>query len=500
MLKRTLFAALAVAGTLAVTASAQAAYLTLGTSNASNTPTTLSGNTAGSELLVKNTNGSSTSAFGLYGLLTPTSPTVSATAVRGQNSATNGKGFGVYGSQAGSGTGVRGFAPSGNGVWGSSTSGIGVRGSSSTGYGVNGTGKFGVVGTGSDSGVWASSGNAGGSGVYGQNTSSGAGVQGTTQSGRGVAGFSDSWQGVYGHSNGNAGVVGESTNFDGVYGQAHQSTTAGVSGHNDAGGYGVWAGTDGGIAIYGASTTSGIGIYGTSPGYGVVGDGGGGGYIAVHGAGASFGGTFEGSSSGVEGISNSGYGGYFTGSTDAGYFNGNVKIINGTCTGCTGPSALQIDDPLDPAHKYLQHSSVASSQQLNIYSGNVTTNAKGFATVTMPRWFQALNRSFRYELTVVGKAHWDAKAAVWNEIAHDRFTIRTDQPNVKVSWQVTGVRHDRYAKANPTHVIAPKATRDQGKYVNPELYGRPKSDGIGYQKPARLSKSSQLPRKAVLKH
>ena len=34
------------------------------------------------------------------------------------------------------------------------------------------------------------------------------------------------------------------------------------------------------------------------------------------------------------------------------------------------------------------------------------------------------------------------------EIANNHFTIRTDQPNVKVSWQVTGVRQDAYANAH----------------------------------------------------
>jgi hypothetical protein len=165
----------------------------------------------------------------------------------------------------------------------------------------------------------------------------------------------------------------------------------------------------------------------------------------------------------------------------AGYFSGPVHT--GTCTGCTGPSALQIDDPFDPAHKYLQHSSVTSSQQLDVYSGNATTNAKGFATVQMPRWFQALNRSFRYQLTVVGKTHWDARAAVWNEMKNNHFTIRTDQPTVRVSWLVTAVRHDRSANAHPTRVIVSKPKADQGKYVTPELYGKPGSDGIAYRKP-----------------
>jgi hypothetical protein len=60
---------------------------------------------------------------------------------------------------------------------------------------------------------------------------------------------------------------------------------------------------------------------------------------------------------------------------------------------------------------------------------------------------------------------------------------------VKVSWQVTGVRHDRFAKAHPIRVVAPKAKKDQGKYVHPELYGKPKSDTIGYQEPPRTARS-----------
>ena len=102
---------------------AKAAYLTLGTTNTSTATTTLSGSIAGPELKVQNTNGSSAGAFGLYGLLTATSPTATSAAVRGANSSTNAYGYGVWGSQAGAGTGVYGFTPSGKGVWGSSSSG-----------------------------------------------------------------------------------------------------------------------------------------------------------------------------------------------------------------------------------------------------------------------------------------------------------------------------------------------------------------------------------------
>jgi hypothetical protein len=112
----------------------------------------------------------------------------------------------------------------------------------------------------------------------------------------------------------------------------------------------------------------------------------------------------------------------------------------------------------------------------------------------MPRWFQALNRSFRYQLTILGHAPWDTQARVWNEIAHNRFTIRTNHAGVRVSWQVTAVRHDRYANANPSQVIVEKSKADQGKYVHPEAYGKPRSDGIGYRKPPRFPKKVRLPK------
>ena len=41
---------------------------------------------------------------------------------------------------------------------------------------------------------------------------------------------------------------------------------------------------------------------------------------------------------------------------------------------------------------------------MNVYNGNVTTDGKGFATVKLPAYFQALNRDFRYQLTILGHA------------------------------------------------------------------------------------------------
>ena len=41
-----------------------------------------------------------------------------------------------------------------------------------------------------------------------------------------------------------------------------------------------------------------------------------------------------------------------------------------------------------------------------------------------------------------------AQAVVASEVSHNQFTIRTDKPNVKVSWHVTGNRQEAYANAH----------------------------------------------------
>jgi hypothetical protein len=424
MLKRMLFTVVAALGTLAFTASAQAAYLSLGTTNTSNATTTLTGNTAGPELQVKNANGSTANAFGLSGGQTAISPTVNAAAVRGYNNSTNGHGYGVWGSQAGTGTGVYGSTPSGTGVWGTS-GGVGVRGSSTTGIG-----------------------------LYGLRTSTSGtlpGVQGTTKSNAlgatGVMGQNDTTIGAF-----TSGVTGRvnTTYNQGVLGCSNYGATESDFQLNCYINLDYPAGGIGGRFI-GAATTPG------SYGWGVY----------------------------AEGRGSAGVGIEATGGQWAGEFKGNVHIT-GTIT---QPIAqMRIADPLDPAHKALVHYSVDAPQAMNIYNGNVVTTSKGFATVTMPRWFEALNRSFRYQLTVVGRSF--ARAIVWRPIRNGSFVIRTDRPHVKVSWQVAGIRHDSYANAHRTKVIIAKAGAENGKSLAPKLYGKPRSDGIGYQKPPRLPRAT----------
>jgi hypothetical protein len=51
---------------------------------------------------------------------------------------------------------------------------------------------------------------------------------------------------------------------------------------------------------------------------------------------------------------------------------------------------------------------------MNICTGNVTTDGRGRATVVLPDNFEALNRDFHYQLTVVGQF---AQAIVARELA-----------------------------------------------------------------------------------
>jgi trimeric autotransporter adhesin len=156
---------------------------------------------------------------------------------------------------------------------------------------------------------------------------------------------------------------------------------------------------------------------------------------------------------------------------------GNIDVL----TTLTKPAgSFKIDHPLDPANKYLYHSFVESPDMMNIYNGNVTTDDAGLAKVTLPDWFETLNRDFRYQLTVIGQF---AQAIVASEISGNQFGIRTDKPNVKVSWQVTGVRQDAFANAHRIQVEVEKAPADRGRYLYPEVFGQPATARIGFEAP-----------------
>jgi hypothetical protein len=158
-----------------------------------------------------------------------------------------------------------------------------------------------------------------------------------------------------------------------------------------------------------------------------------------------------------------------SGATNAAYFDGNVQVV-GALSKSSG--TFKIDHPSDPANKYLVHSFVESPDMMNIYNGNITTDANGEAVVQLPDYFNMLNKDFRYQLTVIGTF---AQAIVFEEI-HEQvnsFKVKTIEPLVKVSWQVTGVRKDPFANANRVVDVVEKPAQEKGTYLHPELYGMP---------------------------
>jgi hypothetical protein len=261
-----------------------------------------------------------------------------------------------------------------------------------------------------------------GSPVVGENLASGD-VEGI-----GVAGISDGLRGagVFGRNNGGGpgllGDTGISTSGQGVRGESF-ATDISPNGFGPDGVDGI-ANSTAGSGVAAINTTNGDGLFAQS---------------------------------------NGGFAAFFLGNVDV---DGNLSKAGGS---------FKIDHPLDPANKYLYHSFVESPDMMNVYNGNVMTDAQGRAVVQMPEWFEALNREFRYQLTAIGQF---AQAMVASEIANNTFTIQTDKPNVKVSWQVTGIRHDAWAEANRIPVEQPKSGKERGLYLHPELFGAPMEKSI----------------------
>jgi hypothetical protein len=133
-----------------------------------------------------------------------------------------------------------------------------------------------------------------------------------------------------------------------------------------------------------------------------------------------------------------------------------------------GSGTFTIDHPLDPENKILQHSFVESPDMMNVYNGNVVLDARGETVVEMPSYFEALNMDFRYQLSCIG-AH--APIYISQEIANNKFSIAGGTAGLKVSWQVTGVRNDKFAQDNRVQVEIDKELDKKGSYIHPQCFG-----------------------------
>jgi hypothetical protein len=161
----------------------------------------------------------------------------------------------------------------------------------------------------------------------------------------------------------------------------------------------------------------------------------------------------------------------------------------------TGTKNFKIDHPLDPENRYLLHAAIESSEVLNVYSGNVVTDASGDAVVVLPEWFEAVNSDFRYQVTVIGSF---AQAIVAREIKDNRFVIKSSAPQVKVSWQVTGVRSDPTMVKHPFSAEQEKPEVERGYYLVPEAYGQPEERGTTWARYPEMMKQLKEQRSTAL--
>ena len=414
--------------------------------------------------------------------------------VIGQSAATSGSSIGVFGQSASTGgTGVVGTAAAKSGAV------YGVGGyAASTGQfsaGVNGsetakTGQvYGVIGQSNST----TAGAAGVNGFEGAATGAVYGVAGGTNSTtNGAAGVIGSDNATSGQVYGVFGYTNSATNFaTGVVGNANATTgqVTGVAGNS--------ASTSGTGVVGSATATTGatFGVFGqtASPdghatsGYASATSGLAIGVVGLTNSPAGAGGQFVNLGGGKSLVlvgNGANYAQVFT--VDAsgnGNFAGNLNIT-GKLTKSSG--SFKIDHPLDPANKYLSHSFVESPDMMNVYNGNITTDRHGLATVNLPDYFEALNGDFRYQLTVIGQF---AQAIVAKKISANRLLIRTNKPNVEVSWQVTGIRRDAYANTYRIPVEEDKAAGEQGYYLHPEVFGQPESKSISVA--SKAPRSSQ---------
>lgn len=179
------------------------------------------------------------------------------------------------------------------------------------------------------------------------------------------------------------------------------------------------------------------------------------------------------------------YGHAYSNATNwTGYFTGNVNV-SGTIY--MPAKITKIDHPLDPENQNLLLSGIDSPDMLLKTSGNVTTDAAGEAVVILPAYFTAITANFRYQLTVIGEF---AQAIIGEEITGNQFRIRTDKPNIKVSWEITGERSDNFAKLNRLVNESPKPADQRGRYLHPEAFGLSSEQSVDYPAIQELTRNA----------
>jgi len=330
-------------------------------------------------------------------------------------------------------------------------------------------------------------GGVGGSSIFGTITAGGGGGGDSYTANNPGAGVATNGSG--GGSSGyrtSAGGVGNGTGGTGGAGSTYGAGGGGGAGANGGNGSGNLGG-DGGDGV--ASSISGSSVYygggggGAEYNLGNPGTGGGDGGLGGGGAGANSAGNP------VAGTANTGGGGGGASGYDPGVNAGAdggsgiviVRYLNTAASGQTtlsgnvlfsaditilgslskGSGTFVIDHPQKPRTHLLYHSFVESPDVKNIYDGIAKLDESGEATILLPSYFEALNKDFRYQYFPLFESM--PGLYIKQEIYSNKFTIAGGEPGGRVSWQVTGIRHDPYILANP---IIPEVEKGPDEIVN----------------------------------
>ena len=273
----------------------------------------------------------------------------------------------------------------------------------------------------------------------------------------------------------------------GVFGVSYSSTGSGVEGTaNSSTGYGI--GVHGvsecnqGTGVGGTTTTTleGYGVWGSSSGVigrGVFGD-------VSSNTGLNYG--VYGRSASIDGRGV--YGETVCNSPNANGFGilgyslapQRWAIYAAGSLGASGTKSFRIDHPSDPTNKYLLHYCAEGPEPRNVYQGQVTTGADGYAWVDLPDYYQEINKDPLIQLTVVDTSDDFVQVKVSQRVSGNRFQLRTNKGNVEVDWRVDAVRNDRWVQRNGAPVVIEKIGLARGKYQHPELYGAPPNMGEFY--------------------
>jgi hypothetical protein len=149
-------------------------------------------------------------------------------------------------------------------------------------------------------------------------------------------------------------------------------------------------------------------------------------------------------------------GGYSQGSYTGVLITTGARIVGNASVASSiskGAGSFVIDHPLDPKNSLLYHSFVESPDAKNLYDGTATLDENGYAAISLPLYFLALNKDFRYLASPIDEPMPNLHLA---EGAHRKwrfgrpiFEIAGGTPGGKISWQVTGIRKDPLILEHP---------------------------------------------------